>query len=574
MIKRIRNLSIRFKIALLLSSFALLIISLVSVVLAQQFKNALQDRILLQLSSIRHLKTIQIERILSSHVQEINTMLSHINNSEYLDALAADRFIHIDSIIINHELKELNNWKNDTILIEDISPQINDGKLHLAYHTSHNNLIYTFYSTPQAIQNVLFERTGMGESGETYIVGSDGYLRSQSRFWIDTLPTQIYSKTQAFNLSLKVREGTTRHTDYRNIEVFSSFSSFSYHGLHWVILSEIDVKEALLPLKDMEHRIYIISAIIAIGILILSNFLAWYIVHPVIKVEKALTKISKGEKTNIPRYRNKDEIGSLFSTLALLITNTEQIIDFANHIANSQFNRTMVLRSNNDRLVNSLNYMKDQLIEIQERERQLQNKSQRLLMAGEEAERDRLSKELHDSVGPLLTNLKLIISQNDAPKEVIAQRVQNIIEEVRKISVNLMPSVLKDFGLTAAVQSFIDQLPMSDTCHISYIYDKDEESTIPLNIALNAFRIIQESVNNALKHANATEIKLSITEFTNQVNIFIADNGTGFEPNKVSLGNGLMNIKERVQLFNGHMEIISGNDGTTIEVEFETKQLL
>nr|WP_319399838.1 ATP-binding protein [uncultured Carboxylicivirga sp.] len=574
MIKRLRNLSIRFKIALLLNSFALLIIFLVSVVLAQQFKSALQERILLQLSSIRHLKTIQMERILDSHMQEIKIMLSHINNSEYLDALAADRFIHIDSIVINNELAETLELKNDTLFIEDISSDISDGTLHLAYHVAHQNVIYTFYSTPQSIQNVLFERTGMGESGETYIVGNDGYMRSQSRFWIDTFPTHINSKTKAFNMAQDIGGGVTQHTDYRGIEVFSSFSSFHYHGLNWVILSEIDVEEALLPLEYMEKRIFLISALIAIGVLLLSNLLAWYIVHPVLNVKKALTKISKGEKTTIPHYKNHDEIGSLFSTLGLLITNTEQIIDFANHIANGQFNRTMVMRSQDDRLVSSLNYMKDQLIEIQERERQLQIKSQRLLMAGEEKERDRLSKELHDSIGPLLTNLKLILSQNDTSKAIVEKRVQNIIEEVRKISVNLMPSVLKDFGLIAAVQNFIDQLPKSTDCQISFVADKEEESNIPLDIALNAFRIIQESINNALKHANASKIKLSITEFSNQVNIYITDNGNGFDINKITFGNGLMNIKERVHVFNGHLDIKSGKEGTSLEIEFETKQEL
>ncbi len=574
MLKKIRNLSIRLKIALLLNIFATSIIALVSVVLAQQFNNALQERILLQLSSIRHLKTIQIERILNSHILEIQTMHSHIDNNEYLDTLAADRFIHIDSIVINHELTEQIQINKDSLFIEDISAEINDGKIHLAYHLAQQNLIYTYFSTPQSIQNVLFERTGMGQTGETYIVGNDGFMRSQSRFWIDSIPTKIKSRTDAFITAQSDGEGVTRHLDYRKKEVFSSFSPFHFHGLKWIVLSEIDVNEALMPLKEMEKRIYFISALIAIGIFILSGILAWYIVNPVLKIKRAITSISKGEKTTIPVYQTKDEIGSLFTTLESLINNTEEIIDFANHIANGQFNKNMVMRSADDRLVSSLNNMKNQLIEIHERERQVQNKSQRLLMAGEEKERGRLSKELHDSIGPLLTNLKLLISQTDINNIIVEERVQNIIEEVRKISVNLMPSVLKDFGLIAATQSFIDQLPSSDQCQITFLSDKEDESNIPLELSLNAFRIIQESVNNALKHAHATEIKLSITEFVNQVNIYIADNGIGFDMNEITLGNGLMNIKERVHMFKGHLDISSDKKGTTIEIEFETNQLL
>lgn len=574
MLKKLQNLRIRFKIALLLNTFALVIITLVTVVLAQQFKSALQERILLQLSSIRQLKTVQIKKVLDNHVHEIETMLTHLEDSAYLDALAADQFIHIDSIIINYELMEESEKTLNSIQINDISSDIQDGKIHLAYHVPNNQLVYTFFSTPLSIQNILFERTGMGETGETYIIGQDGYLRSQSRFLTDSLPTTIKSMTAAYYTALSDGQGVTQHLDYRQVPVFSSFSTFTYLDLKWVILSEIDVEEALLPLKAMEQRIYLISAFIAIAIFLISPLLAWYIVNPVIKVKRALTLISKGEKTNIPYYHSKDEIGELFKTLESFITTSEEIIDFANHIANGELNETMIMRGSNDRLVSSLNNMKNQLIQIQDRERQLQIKSQRLLMAGEEKERGRISKELHDSIGPLLTNLKLLVTQEDINSKALGNRVQAIIEEVRKISVNLMPSVLKDFGLVAAVQSFLALLPASDANRISFSFDREEGSNIPLDISLNAFRIIQESINNALKHAEASEIKLSITEFINQINIFIADNGVGFNVDNVPLGNGLLNIKERVHIFNGLLNIASGKNGTTIEIEFETNQSL
>ncbi len=570
MLNKIRNLRIRFKIALLLNTFALIIITLVSVVLAQQFKSALKERILLQLSSIRHLKTIQIEKVLNNHMHEIKTMLTHIEDSAYLDALAADQLIHIDSIVVNYEMLEEGQLP-DSIRIDDISPLINDGQIHLAYHIPYDQLIYTFYSTPRAIQDILFERTGMGQTGETYIIGNDGFLRSQSRFWPDSIPTIINSQTEAFQTTTSNEQGMIQHLDYRQVEVFSAFASFQYFGLEWLILSEIDVEEALLPLQDMEHRIYLIAAIIGIAIFLISISLSWLIVKPVIKVQKALTLISKGETPTIPEYHSKDEIGVLFNTLASYIKTAEEIREFANHIADGNLNKTMVMRSENDRLVRSLNNMRSQLTEIQERERQLQIKSQRLLMAGEEKERSRLSKELHDSIGPLLTNLKLMLTQKDVDSAIIEERVQLIIEEVRKISVNLMPSVLKDFGLIAAVQSFVKQLPESDQYKVLFLSDTEEGVKLPLDLSLNAFRIIQEAVNNAMKHSKATEIKLSITEFINQVNIYIADNGLGFDINQVELGNGLVNIKERVNMFDGHLEINSDKGGTIIEVEFKTK---
>ncbi len=570
----IRNLKIGYKIALILNAFALILIGVVSIVHILQFKEALQNRIFLQLSSIRHLKTIQITNLLDGHVHEIERMLSHIDNEEYLDALAADEFVHIDSIVMEQEMATSQPYHPDSVRITDISQEVGDGKIHLAYSLQEGYMRYTFYSTPVRIQQILFERTGMGATGETYIVGEDQLLRTVSRFFPDSVPTKIHSATSAVHAALANKQGTTIHLDYRGKEVLSSFAPFHYKGLNWVVLSEIDKVEALQPMRQMELQIYGLSVLIFIGVLLGSNFLAQLIVKPILKVQTVLHKISMGEKTQVERWKSKDEIGNLFDTLETFVEASDRIIAFAHQIALGTFDRDMPMRGEKDALVSALNHMKNQLQELKEREHALLLKNQRQLVAGEEKERARLSRELHDSIGPLLTNLKLLVEQNTNPTQSqpeLVALIRHIIEEVRKISVNLMPSVLKDFGLVAAIENFLNLQFAASTVKITFQSSMEPGSHIPHEIALNLFRIIQEAVNNALKYADASEIKVSVTEFENQVNVFIQDNGTGFDTTRVQLGNGLLNMKERVHMFNGLWDLQSDENGTTIEVEISTQ---
>lgn len=573
-IRSIRNLKIRYKIAFILNVFSILIIGIVSVVHTLQFKEALQDRIFLQLTSIRHLKTIQISNLLDNHLHEIERMLDHIDNEAYLDALAEDEFVHIDSIVIANDEAETHPYTRDSVTIIDISEQIQDGKIHLEYSVQDSNVLYLFYSTPRKIQQILFERTGMGATGETYIVGADRYLRTVSRFFPDSIPSQLASTTDAVSFAFSEgEEGSRIHLDYRGKEVLSSYAPFYYKGLKWVILSEIDKVEALEPMRQMERRIYGLAVLIFMVVFLVSNFLAQLIVKPILKVQMVLHKISLGEKTEVEKWKGKDEIGDLFNTLETVVQVSDHIIVFANHIARGTFDKDMSMRGEKDELVEALNNMKYQLIDLKERERTLILKNQRQLVAGEEKERTRLSRELHDSIGPLLTNLKLMVEQSkstskDAPE--ITALIRHIIEEVRKISVNLMPSVLKDFGLVPAVENFLKLQFSASPIKITFQSSAENENTMPHEIALNIFRIIQEAMNNAIKYSEATEIQLSVTEFENQVNVFIHDNGKGFDPHTVRMGNGLINMKERVNMFNGHWELHSNTNGTTIELEILT----
>lgn len=193
------------------------------------------------------------------------------------------------------------------------------------------------------------------------------------------------------------------------------------------------------------------------------------------------------------------------------------------------------------------------------------------LVKGQEDERARLARELHDGIGPLLTTLKLRMGLvNMAPEDKAALKtlIDNTIAEIRRISNDLMPSVLQDFGVGEALRNLV-QTVQASTPRLTVRYQSDipYPEAIPLEIQLALYRIAQEGINNALKHANPGEIRMSVTQFDNRVSLFLMDDGEGFSPQKSYPGNGLRNIQVRVEMFRGTFDIHSGKGGTVMEID-------
>lgn len=195
----------------------------------------------------------------------------------------------------------------------------------------------------------------------------------------------------------------------------------------------------------------------------------------------------------------------------------------------------------------------------------------RALVKGQEDERARLAQELHDGIAPLLTTLKLkvgAIEMQPADKEELKSMIDETISEIRRISNNLMPSVLRDFGVGEALRNLMLTVQAA-TPGLSVRYQSDipRPERIPREIQLALYRIAQEGVNNALKHARATEIRMSVTQFENYVSLFLMDDGAGFDPKQPYSGNGLRNMQVRAEVFRGIFQINSGEEGTAIEIE-------
>jgi len=142
------------------------------------------------------------------------------------------------------------------------------------------------------------------------------------------------------------------------------------------------------------------------------------------------------------------------------------------------------------------------------------------------------------------------------------------IDEIRRISNNLMPSVLDAFGITIAIRNLCHETGENAGITIRFeCYGDLEEMSSKIKTYI--FRIAQEALNNIVKHSEATDVKISLSRKNDTVTLTIMDNGKGFDPDRASDsgGNGLHNIHERVNLLHGSFGIESKiNYGTTITV--------
>jgi signal transduction histidine kinase len=129
-----------------------------------------------------------------------------------------------------------------------------------------------------------------------------------------------------------------------------------------------------------------------------------------------------------------------------------------------------------------------------------------------------------------------------------------------------MPQTLLDFGVGKALMKYIDDIRSSSPLNIKYVDDTTDES-IPDEINIGIYRVVQEGLNNAIKHSGASNIELSITQFQDVVSVLLKDNGKGFDVTQRKKGSGLINMKERCKVLNGYLEIHSDSEGTTIEIE-------
>lgn len=210
------------------------------------------------------------------------------------------------------------------------------------------------------------------------------------------------------------------------------------------------------------------------------------------------------------------------------------------------------------------------LIELKEAKEELlqikiaQNKE---IMIAQEIERKRIAESLHNDLGQLLYVAKLKVQNNQ--KDEAEKLLSSAIAKVRTISFELMPVILKDYGLNTALQNLIEKRIKPENIKITY---KNELPHFRFReeLEITVFRIIQELFNNMVKYSKATESILLITYRKQEISIELQDNGIGFSCEKAlrkSKGFGLISIKNKVELFNGTFNITSEKDkGTNIKV--------
>ncbi|WP_242120050.1 sensor histidine kinase [Aestuariivivens sediminicola] len=424
----------------------------------------------------------------------------------------------------------------------------------------------------EKVMDVLLERTGMGNTGESYLVGEDFRMRTQSRFLEDVSPTEIMVRTEGVRNALNSKSGKGIYKDYRNIDVYGVYGLIELSNLKLTILSEIDKDEVEAPLKSLKRRLLILLLLIMLIAIFLSLFLTKIIADPIIKMKKSLKVMAQGNYDGTDTYsKNSDEIKEMYEALNLLKKSLQGAVDFSKKIGEMNLNTNYSPKSKNDALGNSLIKMRDKLIEFRNSETTQSMRTKRQLLDGLENERRRLSRELHDGIGPLLTSLRIYIEnkvEDKALQREMKKLADETISEVRLMSNALMPSTIDDFGVGVALSNFFDQMRKSTETSIAFEdLLKPEQSRITKDQEINLFRICQELTNNSLKHAMAKNIRVTLSEFDDFISLFYFDDGIGFDLDRVNLGSGIINIKERVELCNGTIEISSKPGNTTFIIE-------
>ncbi|MGC1205668.1 MAG: HAMP domain-containing protein, partial [Flavobacteriaceae bacterium] len=380
--------NIKTLILIIINSLIALVVSVLSFSFYKQFSKVLNDRILLQLNSIKTLKQIQVENLIKSEWNTFQASQSQYQNSDSLTLILSDSIKNMEGIydFTSYHVNKITS-------IGFISNSKKGTKIKIIDYNK--------------IKKILLERTGMGETGESYLVGEDYRMRSQSRFFPDKTPYTMSVKTEGVKNALKGVNGRGVFKDYRSIDVYSVYSLIKISNLKLVILSEIDVSEVIIPLKNLKSRLIGLTLAIFLVAVILSLFLTRIITNPIKNMQKSLKVMAEGDYNQSNEFiKNSNEIKEMFDALDNLKASLQGAVKFSNAIGKMNLNTNYKPKSSNDLLGKSLIAMRDKLIEFRNNEENSRITAKRMLVDGLENERRRLSRELHDGVGPYLTSLK------------------------------------------------------------------------------------------------------------------------------------------------------------------------
>jgi len=212
------------------------------------------------------------------------------------------------------------------------------------------------------------------------------------------------------------------------------------------------------------------------------------------------------------------------------------------------------------------------------RQRKAEENRLKALVEGEENERRRIAKELHDGLGQYLSAVNMSfeslaedVQWGDA--EIKEQFVHGLtllkqtMQETRTISQNLMPKAIEDYGLALAIESLIDNLKRNTDFDIKY-FQNTEALDIPYNVQINLYRIAQEALNNAIRHSKCKNLYIQLVHSMNDIILSVEDNGVGFDINEKSEGGlGLQSMQTRTAAISGTIEIATAlGKGTMISV--------
>ncbi len=273
-----------------------------------------------------------------------------------------------------------------------------------------------------------------------------------------------------------------------------------------------------------------------------ATLLTWLLTRPILDLVDTTRRVARGDLSARASVWAEDEIGSLADSFNQMVGDLE-----ANRItiAENEQARTRLLKQ---------------------------------LIGAQEDERKRIARELHDTVGQALSSIMLgasLIERSDAAEETttnageLRELTAETLEQVRKLSRELRPSVLDDLGLAAALDRYGAEFQLRYP-KIATDVHCDLPARLPSIVETNLYRVVQEGMTNVARHSGARTLSVLVTRRNETVQAIIEDNGTGFDPVEMRTNGqsvGIHGMIERAELLGGRLDIESSRDGTTVYVE-------
>jgi PAS domain S-box-containing protein len=214
--------------------------------------------------------------------------------------------------------------------------------------------------------------------------------------------------------------------------------------------------------------------------------------------------------------------------------------------------------------------------------KEVEKKIMTAIIDTEETERSRFAKEIHDGLGPLLSAIKLYVNElegheySDAEKSEYISMINTMIDEAvdssRNIANNITPKLITDYGLVKALKSYCDTINATNILRIDFKSQPPELSP-ETTLSLTLYRIITELINNTIKHAQASHVKIVLQHINNKIQLDYSDNGIGFDLEKALEKSddrmGVKNIISRVRSINGVFNFQNTKPGILINIQFD-----
>ncbi len=272
----------------------------------------------------------------------------------------------------------------------------------------------------------------------------------------------------------------------------------------------------------------------------LALILAWLLTRPIHHLVKASRALRGGDFGRRARVYSSDEIGRLaqaFNDMA------ESLESYDREVRDKEATRRSLMK----RLVSS-----------------------------QEDERRRVARELHDELGQSLSSMRMMLGSSrqggahaSSTLQAVQDRIDELIQDVRRMAFLLRPSILDDYGLDVALKRYVETVAEKAPFDLDYQHlSAPEFQRLPPDVEVALYRITQEAVTNIVRHSKATSASVVLMNAKEEVTLLVEDNGIGFEPgpegNSSKAGLGLAGMRERATLLAGEIVVESGPEHGTV----------